>query len=165
MGFTLIEVLVYLALFSIVMSGVIASAYQVFESAGRDRTRSLMQEEGDFVSAKIDWALSGAQIVSAPAAPPSGGACTESNTLSVTKWDATSIVINLSGSDIVIARNGGQERALNASDVAVSALLFKHCYKGGVMPESVVASYTVSARTPSGVLMSRDFTMSSYLKK
>ena len=53
-GFTLIEVLVYLALFGLIMSGAVVSAYQMFEASGRNQTRAMIQEEGDFIVAKID---------------------------------------------------------------------------------------------------------------
>jgi type II secretory pathway pseudopilin PulG len=168
-GFTLIETMVYLSLFSLMMGGVVVSAYNIFESTGRSQTRSMIQEEGDFIIGKIDWSLSGIQVVSAPAAPSSGSECTESDTLSVTKWDGSvgTIIINLSGGSIVLARLGNLANStpLNNSNITVSGLLFRHCGGGGNNPESVEASFTLTARTPNGMSISRDFFTSDYIRK
>jgi len=166
-GFTLIETTVYLALFSFIMGGVVVSAFQVFESTGRSQTRAMLQEEGDFLIAKIDWAVSGIQSVNAPVTPSLGTGCTQSDTLSVVKWDSTigTVVVNLSGGNIVLARNGNPAKSLNNSNTTISNLAFKHCFIGGNNPESVQASFTLSARTPNGVIMNRDFFTSDYIRK
>lgn len=166
-GFTLIETLVYLSLFSLIMGGVVVSAFQVFESTGRSQTRAMIQEEGDFLVGKVDWVLSGIQGINAPPTPAVGTPCTQSDTLSVTKWDGTigTVVMNLSGGNIVIARSGGSAKILNNSNTTVSNLLFKHCFAGGTNPESIVTSFTVSARTPNGMLLTRDFFTSDYVRK
>jgi type II secretory pathway pseudopilin PulG len=168
-GFTLIETMVYLSLFSILMGGVVVSAYNIFESTGRSQTRAMMQEEGDFIVGKIDWALSGIQTVNAPMTPSSAGMCTESNTLSVTKWDGTigTVIVNLSGGSVMLARLGNLANSteLNNSNTTVTNLAFKHCGVGANNPESVEASFTLSARTPNGILMSRDFFTNDYIRK
>ena len=65
-GFTLIETIVYLALFSIMMGGAIVALFNLFESSGRELTHIMLQEEGNFIIAKINWAISGAQSVNQP---------------------------------------------------------------------------------------------------
>ncbi len=56
-GFTLIEVIIYLALFSILMSGFLVASFSLVESAGKDTSRSLLQAEGEYLLAKILYAL------------------------------------------------------------------------------------------------------------
>lgn len=166
-GFTLIETVVYLALFGFIMSGAVLSAYQLFEASGRSNTRAMLGEEGDFISAKIDWALSGVQTVSAPVTPPVGGECTVSNTLSVVKWDASvgTVVVELSGSDLTLSKAGGPANVLNNTNVTVTNVSFVHCYPGGTNPESVEAHFSLSARTSNGALMSKDFFTSDYIHR
>lgn len=166
-GVTLIETMVYLALFALIIGGAVLSAYQIFESSGRSRTRSMLTEEGNFLSGKMLWALSGAHAVDAPAAPAAGAPCTQSNTLSVTKWDTTIgvLVFAQSGGDLTLARSGGGAFVINNSNVAISALNFKHCYKGGFTPESIEIAFTLSARTPSGAIISQDFSTGASLRK
>lgn len=51
-GFTLIEVIIYLALFSILMAGSLSAAFALCESSGHERTRALLLDEGNFIIAK-----------------------------------------------------------------------------------------------------------------
>ena len=72
-GFTLIEVIIYLALFAILMAGTLASSFTLFESGGHNTARALLAEEGSFVITKmnVDTSLDPAQLV--------GGRVTMSN--------------------------------------------------------------------------------------
>lgn len=161
-GVTLIETMVYIALFSIIIGGSVVAAYQILESSGRSQTHALLQEEGDFLIGKINWALSGVQP-----GTPTGQNCTESNTLSVSKWDASIgvIVINESSGNMHISYTGHPAVVLNNSNTKVSALSFTHCYLSTTNPESMGVHFTLSANTPNGVNMSQDFFATSTLRK
>src|SRR5581483_3447430 len=87
-GFTLIEVVVYLALFAILFGGAVLAAYNIVESSGRNQSKADIQQEGEFIIGKINWALSGAASVSSP------GAGLSSTILSVVKFDTTTVTIN-----------------------------------------------------------------------
>ena len=162
-GFTLIEALVYLVLFAIVIGGAIVSSYGIFDSIGRNETKAMLQEEGDFLVAKINWMLSGVQSVDVPAVGSHGP------TLSTTKWD-TSIVspvkltVNALGL-MEISRGGNPAQLLANDNVSVTDLDFKHEFAGGTGPESVKTMFTLSARTPRGQVMTEDFTTTSYIRK
>jgi prepilin-type N-terminal cleavage/methylation domain-containing protein len=56
-GFTLLEVIIYLALFAILMAGFLTAAFTLIESSGKDTTASVVQAEGSYLLAKIHWAL------------------------------------------------------------------------------------------------------------
>ncbi|MFZ3074280.1 MAG: hypothetical protein WA093_04110, partial [Minisyncoccales bacterium] len=51
--FTLIEVLIYLALIGLLFSGLFVSAFVVIENIGRNDTQIMVLEEGNFLLAKI----------------------------------------------------------------------------------------------------------------
>ncbi len=153
-GFTLIETLVYLALFSIIIGGLIAASYMLFETSDRNQTKAMMQEEENFLIAKINWALSGASSVSVPSANSSG------STLTVTKYDGTSFTINRSGTDLIM-----NFTPLNNTNVAISKLVFIHTYAGGTNPESVEAGFTISAQTPTGGTIFETASTTSYVRK
>lgn len=166
-GVTLIELVVYIALFSLIIGGAVVAAYQIFESSGRSQTHAMVQEEGDFLLAKISWALSGIQTITAPALPSTGQACSTSNTLAITKWDTSigAIVINTSGSDITLIRGAGAPSSLNNSNVSVSNLQFKYCYLGGNNPASIASSFTLRSRAPGGIPVTQDFFITTYVRK
>ncbi len=62
-GFTLIEMIVYMALFSVMMGGLVVTMYYLYQSIGRTSANATAQEEINFVLKKIDWALTGASSV------------------------------------------------------------------------------------------------------
>ena len=67
-GFTLIETLVYLALYTIIIGGTLAAAYGMVESAARNETMAMVEEEGNFLIGKIDWILADTVSVQSPEA-------------------------------------------------------------------------------------------------
>src|SRR5438105_3614795 len=99
-GFTLIETLVYLALFALMIGGIVAASFLLFESSDRNSEKARLQEEKNFIVGKIDWALSGAKTVASPSAGASG------STLTATKYDGTSNTISIAGSNV--NQNGAQ---------------------------------------------------------
>jgi prepilin-type N-terminal cleavage/methylation domain-containing protein len=62
-GFTLIEMLVYLALFALIMTGAFVSAYQLIEHSARTQAQVERSEELGFLIRKITWALGSAVSV------------------------------------------------------------------------------------------------------
>jgi prepilin-type N-terminal cleavage/methylation domain-containing protein len=156
-GFTLIEVLLYLALFSIIMGGVLISVLNMVEGVGRTRGLIEIQQEGAFIQSKISWALTGAQIVSDP---PIG---TPGSTLSLTKFDSTTANLSLNGTDVVIDTGSGPF-VLNNSRVDVTALNFTRTVSvSGV--EEVDADFTLSILTDQGKTLTQDFSLSRFLRK
>lgn len=163
-GFTLIEVVVYLALFAIMFGGAVAVAYNVIESSGRNQTKAIVQEEGDFLVAKINWALSGVS----PTGIISPSTTTPSSTLQVTKYDGTSVVISLNGSNMQI-QAPTTPYILNTSSyqLKVTNLVFTHTAGSGdgVNPEKADAKFTLTSLTPNGAQISEDFATTAYLRK
>jgi prepilin-type N-terminal cleavage/methylation domain-containing protein len=161
-GFTLIEVLVYLGLFAILMTGLVATAFSIFESSDRDQTRVLMQGEGDFLIAKINWALTGTKNINEPFRGASG------SRLSLEKWInpgiATTVVIELPAKDMVIKRGGNPEVLLNNSNVEIENLLFTHNYESASQ-ENVQVSFTIKAKMLNGMSVSQEFSTIKYVRK
>ena len=160
-GFTLMETLVYLALFSLLFGGAIVSAYNMFEGFSRGQTHIMMQEEGNFLIGKINWAISGAKSIEVPATGGSG------NTLSVTKWTSSlnPVVITLNGNDLTISLSGNSAKTLNNTNVSISNLNFRQVYQGGTNPRSLSFEFTLTSRTPNGMLISQKFSATAYIRK
>lgn len=162
-GFTLIEALIYIGLFTIVVGGLITASYGFFESLDRNQTRAILQAEQDFLIAKIDWALDGAQSVSVPS----------SSRVSVTKWDVSAgdpIQVCAAGTDVRILRGAGTcstaGAILNNTNVTVSNLTFIRTALAGInAPESIEAGFTITARTPTGATLSQVASTTRYLHK
>ncbi|MBI5470120.1 prepilin-type N-terminal cleavage/methylation domain-containing protein [Candidatus Kaiserbacteria bacterium] len=152
-GITLIETLVYLALFTIVIGGLLASAYAFFESGGRNQTKAMMQLEQDFLASKINWALDGAESVAVPSAAR----------LSVTMRDASEgnpVQICLAGSDMRLSVGGvtcASAETLNNSNVRISNLVFIRTQA------RLEVGFIISATTSNGMIISQTASTTRYL--
>src|ERR1051326_3407389 len=100
-GFTLIETLIYLALFGIMMGGITVVTYGLIESAGKNQTKILVQEEAGFLLGKLNWALTGAS-----------GMTVSPSSLTVNKFGFASnpLVFNVSGTKSEERRVGKESR-------------------------------------------------------
>ena len=149
-GFTLIETLMYLGLFSIIIGGLTVSAYSFFELSGRNQYKAVLQNEQDFLIAKINMVVRNAQSVTIPAAGASASVL-----------DATGNTIAL-GNSGTVTLNGF---ALNATGTTISNVVFIHTYAGGSNPESIEAGFTISLVTPSGSYISQSASTTNFLRK
>lgn len=163
-GFTLIEVLIYLALFSILMGGAVIAAYSLFDSSLKVGTRTMLQEESDFMLAKIDWVMSGAKAVTAPAAGVTG------SSLTVAKWDTSlgdPMSVTQTGGQLFLTRGTNAAVVLNNTNTTVASVVFNHIEGSGdgTVPEGVETVLTISAYTPTGITVTRVATSTSYLRR
>ena len=150
-GFTLIEVLVYISLFLIIIGGCLFVVFQIIESSGKLTNKSIIQQEGNFLLRKIDWALTGANTVSI-----SGG-----NHLTITKFSGAMIEFQLNGTNIEI-KDGGSFVVLNNSNLKVTATtLFQKISVTG-KPDAIQTKFNLA--TLDG-LSSQDFVNIKYLRK
>jgi type II secretory pathway pseudopilin PulG len=162
-GFTLVEVLVYLGLFTILIGGAVAAAYNVIESSGRNQTMAILQQESTFITGKINWALSGIEGINAPLVG------TPSSQLLVTKIDPSIGPLDIRPdlnniNDLQISRNNASSQILNSSNVQLTNLIFNH-QTSGSGAEWVTASFTLSARTPNGQMISQNFETTKYVRR
>jgi hypothetical protein len=158
-GFTLVETLVYLALYAIIMTGALTAVYSVYESSARNETIAMVEEEGEYLLGKIDWALADAASIDSPA--------TTGSTLDLTLQDGSTVGFWNSGGNMRIQENGAPVQTLNNSNVAITMLQFTHTLStgNGIDPERIEASFTIFATTSDGHLLTRDFSTTKYLRK
>lgn len=139
-GFTLLETLIYIALFGLLMSGAIVGVYNLLEGGARTTDAAAIQEEGTFLSRKISWALSGASAV----AIGGGG-----STLSITRPDLgvqSPLLIAGASNAVTISRGGSVAVQLTNDRFAVTALTFVHTAASGGRPASVATSFVVQGQ-------------------
>ena len=156
-GFTLIEVLIYLALYALMFSGALSAVYGVIGSSARDVTASTIEEEGDFVLAKFDVATR-----EADAMPYSPGTSTS---ISFGRSDGSSVSFARCGSGICEAVSPRTSERLNDPDTSVSSLTYFVANESlaGTNKTSVMLSFMLSATTSDGHVLSRKFYSLDYL--
>lgn len=143
-GFTLMETLIYIALFSILMSGAMIAAYNLLEGGGRNKLAIGTQEEGTFIDRKINWALTGASTVSASA---------DGTTLTITRPDLgaqSPLVILGNGTTMTIARGASAAVGLNSDRFAItnpaSGKIFVIQPGSGGKPPAVTISFQIQGK-------------------
>jgi prepilin-type N-terminal cleavage/methylation domain-containing protein len=140
-GFTLMETMIYIALFSVLIGGAVVSAYHVLQGGNRNQEAVEVQQEGTFINRKVNWEIAkadSAQIVSGALVLQPGN-----------------VVIKESSGRITLARAGGTEYPLNAEPLTISGTTFTVIPGTGGSPTSVRMNYTVKT-TP--------FTLARYLR-
>lgn len=161
-GFTLIEVVMYLALFAILFGGAVLAAYNVIEGSGKNQTRAQLQEEGDFLSGKLAWIVSGVQSVTFPAVGAQG------SILTLTKYGGTTWTVDANGANMELQTASGTF-PLNSSAIqlAPGTLRFTHTASSGngTNPESITTAFTLITKSPGGADMRQDFSAVTYLRK
>ena len=142
-GFTLIETMIYIALFALLMSGAIIGAYNLYEGSNKNVAATGIQEEGVFLNRKINWAISLAKTISPN---PNGG-----DTLTIIPRSGLGVLspIVISGSDnksITLSRGSGMPMQLNSDRYPVSNVKFT--YTAGIddKPSSVSVNFLVQGK-------------------
>lgn len=129
-GFTLVETLMYIALFSVVITGIVMSSYPLITGTERLSQRVTAESEAMFVLHKIGSALSSASSLSV-----SGG-----NTLTVTPLSGSPYSFSLNGA--FVEKNGIplSVSRVTFSNFSVSAISDPPAGAGNV-PHTVTVSF------------------------
>jgi type II secretory pathway pseudopilin PulG len=153
-GFSLIETIIYIALFSIIMTGAFVTAYQLLDGSGRLNAKAITAEEGNFAVKKIEWAMTNLDPSSTPTVGGSG--CFQ--TLSIQRTsDPTNVAISLEtvgGKNYLkISQNGGQMATTTTENVSVSCLQFETI---SGTPTGITATTTIDGL---------EFVVTKYIRK
>ncbi|MBI4160699.1 MAG: prepilin-type N-terminal cleavage/methylation domain-containing protein [Candidatus Yanofskybacteria bacterium] len=137
-GFTLIEILVYSALFAFMMAGTLGAVYMIVQGADRTSNRVTVEDEANFLLRKLDWAISGITSPSSIIIPSAG---LTSGTLTVNKpglpVSDNPLRFSLSGGDVLLSRGTGANLALDSQNVTAASLSFSHIPVAGSKPAAL----------------------------
>lgn len=148
-GFTLIEVIIYIALFSLLLGTAFVTAFQLIDNSGKLGIKSTTKEEGNFVIRKFIWALTGVGTITTPFAGTT-------NNLEVTKYDGNQIEITLVGTKIKIEESTGPDDFITTENVKATELEFEFIPASGAGPAGIKATVKIN-EIP--------FTITKYIRK
>jgi type II secretory pathway pseudopilin PulG len=140
-GFTLIETIIYLALFSIIFTGIFVSVYPIFSSADRLTKNIAIESESMFIVSKINYALNDAitssgGTITSPAAGSNGSTLV----LSSGGTEKYRFAMDTSGTFctgpllcqmLTISKTGGTAVPLNASRINITNFSVSHVAPSG----------------------------------
>lgn len=138
-GFTLIETIIYIALFSVIISLVIGAVYNIIEGSDDLQKNIITNAEAHFLTRKIEWTLTGVSAINSPASGLTGVS------LSVDKvgYAQNPIVFDLDSGNLRIKKGLSDPVILNSANVAVSDLQFQHLAAGLYRPAAIKFSFEV----------------------
>ncbi len=136
-GFTLIEIVIYIALLGVILTGVIASTYPIFTGAEHSSLNITRDGEAAFTLRKISWALASGTNVSVPIAG------TSDDTLDVTIPSGHMVFTE---EDDAITLNGNK---LTASRMVISNLIVTHTAPSGNTPRLITVAFDIAGANSS----------------
>ncbi|MDB5189667.1 MAG: hypothetical protein JWL82_624 [Parcubacteria group bacterium] len=154
-GFTLLEVIIYLALFSILLGGAVICSFNLFTAAAYGGTRTLLTEESAFMLGKIEQSLSEDVQITEPRSSENA------DVLRILKAGSQQ-TYSLSGTDLVVAEGATPQVVLNASNVTVAKLRFQHAPSGA--SETLVTVLTLTARSENGMVFTHVATSTVFIR-
>ena len=150
-GFTLLEVIIYIALFTLLMGTAFATAYQLIHDSGKLSVKATTQEEGNFVMRKFNWAMNNAS-----------GFTISGSELTIERYTGPDVEIKLgSGADAekILMNNTGSFLPITTDNVQVTELTFSPA------PVSGPPGVTVNAKIKTINTSPLDFTITKYIRE
>ncbi|MEK9180395.1 MAG: type II secretion system protein [Patescibacteria group bacterium] len=140
-GFTLIETIIYIALFSLVTSFVMVIFYQMLGGRDQHRNRVEVDGEANFMMQKIVWAMTGATAINSPLVNVTG------TLLSVNKFNygQNPIVFDRGANNLRISKASSTPALLGSGRVFVNEFTVEHLPAIQSAPEGVRITLVVSS--------------------
>lgn len=143
-GYTLIELLLYVAIIGVLLGAVVGFLGTVTEARVKNQTISEVDEQGAAAMNYITQTIRNASSISAPAA---GGVASTSLTLVVPTASLSPTIISLSGATLQVKEGAAAAIPLTNSKVQISNIAFKNLSRSGTSG-IVQASFTISRINP-----------------
>lgn len=155
-GFTLIESIIYIALFAIIIGGGMVGTYHIIQATDASYNHIILQEEANFLFRKIDWALTGATAVTT----------NSPNTVVIFKpisKVSTQFIFDEIGDSLTMQKNYNTPIILNSGSIAVSKTSFKKTSGLNGKPDKITADFTLTT-VQAGRPVSQYFYFTKYLR-
>ena len=155
-GFTLLETLIYIALFSIIVASVVPAVYVLLDSNARVNEQTIADKEANFIIRKINWALSSDPVIVTPLPSDTG------DILAVTKADLPPaenpliFTYDNSSNDLFLKRGSNATIQLNTAGTRITNMTFTHIAPAGTKPAGVTVAFKLNGR---------EFSTTKYLRQ
>ena len=142
-GFTLIEIILYMALLSIFLLTLTDIFVSILDVQLESDATSAVEQDGRFLLSRLAYDINRANAITTP-----GAIGSSSNSLEMT-IAADTYTYTLSGSDLQLTVNFGTLNNLNGSETAVSNLSFQKIANSAVVgtKETIKINFTISSVT------------------
>ena len=139
-GFTIIELLLYMGLFSILITIIGGLFFSILQLRLEAETVSSVQQDSNFIIGRLKYDLNGATGVTSPASPG------QTATVLTFVKSATTYTYTLSGTDLLLAVSGQPPVSLNGYNTQVLAFNVTRLGNPGGFPYLNI-SFTLSGKS------------------
>ena len=144
-GFTLVELLLYVATLSIMITAVSIFLSLLLQMRTKNRVIAEVEQQGILASMKITQAIRNSILINTPAAGASGSTLS----LTVTPVSSSPTLFALSGGAVTMTEGAGAAVGLTNNLVSVSGLTFSNLSRAGT-PGTVRVQFTITYINNSG---------------
>lgn len=137
-GFTIFEVLIYIALFSFIIGGSITAAFQIFQGSAQIQAKSQQEVELNFVLRKLDWLLNGSSLTSPTTNTPT-------DTIIIDKGTDQFTLTTSPNDEVTLAGGGLPALPITSSRLKVSTLTFTR--DTTVTPNTLTVDMVINGET------------------
>ena len=143
LGFTLIELILYMSIVSIIIGALVPFAWNIIEGSSKSSVQQEVSSQARFVSEKIKYEIRNASSINSPAAGASAA------TLNLNSSPTT--IIDLSSGKVRISKDGGSSYVnLNSNDTLVSGLTFTSYTSSDNKTKHIQFTFTIDDTGTSG---------------
>lgn len=135
-GFTLLETIIYMALFGLLLSGLLASMWPFLRGADMVSAKVVVESESAFAIRKINTIL--ASSTAAITMPVSGNS---GNVLTLTAYNGDTFTIATSGRAFTVQKNAGTAVPFTADRVDVTMFTVKQVAPANGFPRFIEYSF------------------------
>lgn len=139
-GFTLLETIIYVALFTLLFTGVLASSYSFFTGAEYISAMVVQENESAFVVQKMTSLLTSANAISQPSSGNTGSVVT------FTTYEGAQYTFALDSGAITYGTNGGVAEPLTAERTTFSNFTAAHTPATSKLPRYLEYSFIVNGK-------------------
>jgi hypothetical protein len=138
-GTSLIEVIIYTAILSMVFFTTISEAFLILKSSEDVVIKTAREEEANFLLRKFAWTMNSGGSVLAP------GANSSSTSFKINKgnFDDNPIALSYSSNTIWMSLEGGENTWLSNESVAISDAQFYHRAASGTIPAAIEFEFSI----------------------
>jgi type II secretory pathway pseudopilin PulG len=154
-GFTLVELLVYIALTAILFLLVATLIFAILRAQARNRAVAEVESQGVQIMNQIAQSIRNAAVLNSPAA----GTTAASLSINTDSAGNNPTIFSLNGNTLQISENGAVT-ALHNNLITASALSFKNLTRSGT-PGSVAIQFTLTYYNP-GARVEYNYTKTFY---
>ena len=121
-GFTLLETIIYIAIFSVITSFVMVVFYQLIGGEEIHRNRVEVDTEANFMMQKLVWALSGASQINQPTA----GATSSIFSVDKFNYGQNPVTLDIASRNLRISKASAEPAPLNSKRVFIERFVVEH---------------------------------------